>query len=149
MDFETLMHLALAEARKARDDVPVGAVLVDQTAKVVAVGHNRKEERSDAASHAEIEVIRSAGEAVGGWRLEDLTMVVTLEPCVMCAGAIVAARIPRVVFGAWDAKVGAAGSLYDILRDPRLGCPIEVVGGVLERECSALLMDFFAERRET
>jgi tRNA(adenine34) deaminase len=148
MDFESLMHLALAEARKSADDVPVGAVLVDSTGKVVAIGHNRKEERSDAASHAEIEVIRAAGRSMGDWRLQELTMVVTLEPCVMCAGAIVAARIPRVVFGAWDAKVGAAGSLYDILRDPRLGHPIEVVGGVLELGCSTLLEDFFASRRE-
>ena len=142
------MQLALADARKAGDDVPVGAVLVDLCGKVVAVGHNRKEERSDATGHAEIEVIRAAGESLGDWRLEELTLFVTLEPCVMCAGAIVAARIPRVVFGAWDYKVGAAGSLYDILRDPRLGNPVEVVGGVLEQECSAILEDFFASRRE-
>ena len=142
------MQLALAEARKVTGDVPVGAVLVDSSGKVVSAGHNRKEERSDATNHAEIEVIRSAGEAVGGWRLEELTMVVTLEPCVMCAGAIVAARIPKVVFGAWDNKVGAAGSLYDILRDQRLGNPVEVVGGVLEQECSAILENFFASRRE-
>ena len=149
MDFDALMHLALAEARKSGDDVPVGAVVVDSSGKVIAAGHNRKEEHSDATSHAEIEVIRSAGEAVGGWRLEELTMVVTLEPCVMCAGAIVASRIPRVVFGAWDAKVGAAGSLYDILRDPRLGNPVEVVGGVLEKDCSALLDTFFKSRRDS
>ena len=142
------MQLALAEARKATGDVPVGAVLVDSSGKVIAAGHNRKEERSDATSHAELEAIRSAGEAVGDWRLEELTMVVTLEPCVMCAGAIVAARIPKVVFGAWDSKVGAAGSLYDILRDQRLGNPVEVVGGALEQECSAILEDFFASRRE-
>jgi tRNA(adenine34) deaminase len=148
MDFEDLMQLALAEASKAADDVPVGAVLVDSSGEVVAAGHNRKEERSDATSHAEIEVIRAAGESFRNWRLEGLTLVVTLEPCVMCAGAIVTARIPRVVFGAWDAKVGAAGSLYDILRDPRLGHPVEVVGGVLEQECSTLLEDFFASMRE-
>ena len=142
------MQLALAEARKATGDVPVGAVLVDSSGKVIAAGHNRKEERSDATSHAELEAIRSAGEAVGDWRLEELTMVVTLEPCVMCAGAIVAARIPKVVFGAWDSKVGAAGSLYDILRDQRLGNPVEVVGGVVEQECSAILEGFFAFRRE-
>ena len=148
MDFDALMHLALSEARKSGNDVPVGAVLVDSTGKVVAIGHNRKEERSDATSHAELEVIRAAGESLRTWRLEELTLVVTLEPCVMCAGAIVAARIPRVVFGAWDCKVGAVGSLYDILRDPRLGNPVEVVGGVLEKECSALLEKFFASRRE-
>jgi tRNA(adenine34) deaminase len=148
MDFDALMQLALAEARKSGNDVPVGAVLVDSIGKVVAIGHNRKEERSDATSHAELEVIRAAGESLRNWRLEELTLVVTMEPCVMCAGAIVAARIHRVVFGAWDAKVGAVGSLYDILRDPRLGHPVEVVGGVLEQECSALLEDFFASMRE-
>ena len=148
MDFDAFMHLALAEARKSGDDVPVGALLVDKAGKVVAVGRNRKEDRSDATSHAEIEVIRAAGRSLGDWRLQELTMVVTLEPCVMCAGAIVSARIRRVVFGAWDNKVGASGSLYDILRDPRLGNPVEVVGGVLEQECSASLEDFFVSRRE-
>jgi tRNA(adenine34) deaminase len=147
VDVEKLMRLALEQAALAGDDVPVGAVLVDSSGKVVAVGHNRKEERSDAASHAEIEAIRAAGESLGDWRLEDLTLVVTLEPCVMCAGAIVAARIPRVVFGAWDEKVGAAGSLYDLLRDARLGKPVEVQGGVLLAECSLLLAEFFASRR--
>jgi tRNA(adenine34) deaminase len=147
VDVEKLMRLALEQAQLAGDDVPVGAVLVDPTGKVVGVGHNRKEERSDATSHAEIEVIRAAGESLGDWRLEELTLVVTLEPCVMCAGAIVAARIPRVVFGAWDEKVGAAGSLHDLLRDARLGKPVEVQGGVLLAECSLLLEAFFASRR--
>ena len=147
MDVEKLMRWALEQAALAGDDVPVGAVLVDPTGSVVAVGHNRKEERSDATSHAEIEVIRAAGESLGDWRLEELTLVVTLEPCVMCAGAIVAARIPRVVFGAWDEKVGAAGSLYDLLRDARLGRPVEVQGGVLLAECSLLLEEFVASRR--
>jgi tRNA(adenine34) deaminase len=147
VDVEKLMRLALEQAQLAGDDVPVGAVLVDPNGSVVAVGHNRKEVRSDATSHAEIEVIRAAGESLGDWRLEELTLVVTLEPCVMCAGAIVAARIPRVVFGAWDEKVGAAGSLYDLLRDARLGRPVEVQGGVLLAECSLLLEEFFASRR--
>jgi tRNA(adenine34) deaminase len=147
VDVQKLMRLALEQAELAGDDVPVGAVLVDPAGSVVAVGHNRKEERSDATSHAEIEVIRAAGESLGDWRLEELTLVVTLEPCVMCAGAIVAARIPRVVFGAWDEKVGAAGSLYDLLRDARLGRPVEVQGGVLLAECSLLLEEFFASRR--
>jgi tRNA(adenine34) deaminase len=147
VDVEKLMRLALEQAALAGDEVPVGAVLVDPNGKVVAVGHNRKEERSDATSHAEIEVIRAAGESLGDWRLEELTLVVTLEPCVMCAGAIVAARIPRVVFGAWDEKVGAAGSLYDLLRDARLGRPVEVQGGVLLAECSLLLEEFFSSRR--
>ena len=142
------MQLALSEAKRSGDDVPVGAVIVNSDGEVIASGHNQKEAKHDASSHAEIEVIRAAGEKLGDWRLDNCTLVVTLEPCVMCAGAIVAARIPRVVFGAWDAKVGAAGSLYDILRDPRLGNPVEVVGGVLEQECSAILEDFFASRRE-
>ena len=141
------MQLALGEAMKAGDDVPVGAVLVDSSGKVVAVGHNRKEECSDATSHAEIEVIRAAGKSLGDWRLDELTLVVTLEPCVMCAGALVAARIRRVVFGARDEKVGAAGSLYDVLRDSRLGEPVEVVPDVLGGECSAVITQFFAKQR--
>jgi tRNA(adenine34) deaminase len=145
---EKFMRLALDEAKRSGTDVPVGAVLVSPSGEVVASGHNRKEQLSDPSSHAEIEAIRKAGEALGDWRLEELTLFVTLEPCVMCAGAIVAARIPRVVFGAWDEKVGAAGSAYDILRDPRLGKPIEVHGGVLEEECSDLLEQFFASRRQ-
>jgi tRNA(adenine34) deaminase len=148
MDFEKLMHLAIEEAQKSGEDVPVGAVLVLPSGEVVASGHNLKEQLSDPTSHAEIEAIRKAGETLGNWRLEELTLCVTLEPCVMCAGAIVAARIPRVIFGAWDQKVGAAGSAYDILRDPRLGKPIEVHGGVLEEECSDLLEQFFTSRRE-
>ena len=148
VDYEHFMQLALSEAKRSGDDVPVGAVIVNADGEVIASGHNQKEAEHDASSHAEIEAIRAAGQKLGDWRLENCTLVVTLEPCVMCAGAIVAARIPRVVFGAWDPKVGAAGSLYVILRDPRLGNPIEVVGGVLEQECSALLEDFFASRRE-
>jgi tRNA(adenine34) deaminase len=148
MDFEALMHLALAEARKSGEDVPVGAVIVNSAGEIVASGYNQREAKSDASSHAEVEAIRVAGEKIGSWRLGDCTLLVTLEPCVMCAGAIVAARIPRVVFGAWDNKLGAAGSLYDLLRDPNLGSPIEVVGGVLERDCSSLLKQFFAPRRE-
>ena len=142
------MHLALEEARASDLDVPVGAVIVDSKGEVIAYGHNQKEAKRDASSHAEIEAIRAAGQKLADWRLENCTLIVTLEPCVMCAGAIVAARIPRVVFGAWDTKVGAVGSLYDILRDPRLGNPVEVVGGVLEQECSAILEDFFAAGRE-
>lgn len=148
MDFEALMHLALAEARKPGTDVPVGAVLVSASGDVVASGHNQKEVSHDPSSHAEIEVLRKAGELLESWRLEELTLVVTLEPCVMCAGAIVSARIPRVVFGAFDERVGAAGSLYDVLRDPRLGKPVEVISGILEPECSALLAEFFASKRE-
>lgn len=142
------MHLALAEANKSGTDVPVGAVLVTSSGEVVATGHNQKEVSHDPSSHAEIEVLRKAGELFRSWRLEELTLVVTLEPCVMCAGAILSARIPRVVFGAFDERVGAAGSLYDVLRDPRLGKPVEVISGVLEAQCSSLLAEFFASKRE-
>ena len=131
----------------AGDEVPVGAVLVDGNGNVLAAAHNYREQKSDPTSHAEIEVIRDAAEALGSWRLENTTLFVTLEPCVMCAGAIVAARIPRVVFGAWDEKVGAAGSAYDILRDARLGKPIEVIPEVLGDQCQKILKDFFEAKR--
>ena len=147
MDFEQFMHLALDEARRSGDEVPVGAVLVDAQGVVLAASHNLREQKSDPTSHAEIEVIRQAAAKLQDWRLEGTILVVTLEPCVMCAGAIVAARIPRVVIGAWDERVGASGSLYDLLRDPRLGKTIEVVSAVLEKECSALLKNFFARQR--
>lgn len=147
MDFTHFMHLALAEAKAARSEVPVGAVLVSEQGEVLAIAHNRRELMSDPTSHAEIEVIRQAGERLKDWRLENATLFVTLEPCVMCAGAIVAARIPRVVFGAWDERVGAAGSIYDILRDSRLGKPVEVIAGVMESDCMMILKEFFASRR--
>ena len=147
MDYQALMSQAIAEAKKSGLDVPVGALLVDPSGKVLAAAHNRKEELSDPTSHAEIEVIRAVCSKNQDWRLENTTLIVTLEPCVMCAGAIVAARIPKVVFGTWDEKVGAAGSAYDILRDPRLGKPVEVVTGVLESECAQLLKTFFQEKR--
>ena len=144
------MRLALAEAAIAADesgDVPVGAVLVAPDAQIVALGRNEKELHSDPSAHAEIVAIRKAALDRRDWRLEDLTLVVTLEPCVMCAGAIVAARIPRVVFGAWDERAGASGSLYDIIRDARLGRPAEVITGVLEAECSTQLREFFEAKR--
>ena len=136
-----------AEAAATSGDVPVGAVLIDADGTVVASGNNIREATGDPTGHAEIVAIREAAEALGTWRLHGLTLVVTLEPCVMCAGAIVAARIPKVVFGSWDARVGAAGSLYDLLRDGRLGTPVEVIGGVLESECSQLLTEFFEAKR--
>ena len=148
MDLERFMRLALAEAKRAAEEVPVGAVLVNASGEVVASSHNQREQKSDPTSHAEIEVIRQAAATLQDWRLEGTTLFVTLEPCVMCAGAIVAARIPKVVFGAWDERVGAAGSIYDVLRDGRLGKPVEVVAGVLEAECSAVLKEFFAGRRD-
>ncbi len=147
MDFEALMHAALEVAKQSGDEVPVGAVLVDADGKVIASGHNLREQKSDPTSHAEIEVIRQAAADLDSWRLDNCTLVVTLEPCVMCAGAIVAARIPRVVFGAWDERVGAAGSIYDVLRDSRLGAPVEVIPEVLADQCSELLKNFFEARR--
>jgi len=147
VEYETLMAAAIAEAKRAQVDVPVGAVLVSGSGEVVASAHNQKELTGDPSGHAEILALRKAAEAEGNWRLEDLTMVVTLEPCVMCAGAIVAARLKEVVFGAYDEKVGAAGSAYDIVRDSRLGGNVGVVGGVLETECQELLKDFFQSRR--
>ena len=147
MDFEHFMHIALTTAGQSGDEVPVGAVLVSAAGEVLATAHNLREAKNDPTSHAEIEVIRKASSELSDWRLENTTLFVTLEPCVMCAGAIVAARIPRVVFGAWDERVGAAGSIYDVLRDSRLGKPVEVIPGVLEAECSALLKAFFEAKR--
>jgi tRNA(adenine34) deaminase len=147
MDFEHFMHIALQVAAQSGDEVPVGAVLVSSSGEVLATAHNLREAKSDPTSHAEIEVIRKAASDLSDWRLENTTLFVTLEPCVMCAGAIVAARIPRVVFGAWDERVGAAGSIYDVLRDSRLGKPVEVIPGVLEAECSGLLKAFFEAKR--
>jgi len=147
MDLEFLMAKALDAASQSGDEVPVGAVLVSSSGEVLATAHNLREARSDPTSHAEIEVIRKAASDLSDWRLENTTLFVTLEPCVMCAGAIVAARIPRVVFGAWDERVGAAGSIYDVLRDSRLGKPVEVIPGVLEAECSGILKSFFGAKR--
>jgi tRNA(adenine34) deaminase len=128
-------------------DVPVGAILIDDEGVAISAGANVRQASGDSTAHAEIVAIREASVKRGNWNLEELTLVVTLEPCVMCAGAIRAARIKRVVFGAWDALAGASGSVYDILRDPRLGKPVEVIGGVLEEECSTMLSEFFAKRR--
>jgi tRNA(adenine34) deaminase len=141
------MRLALAEAEFAlgTGDVPVGAVLIDRDGTVLAAGRNEREHLHDPTAHAEIVAIRRAAAVRGDWHLVDTTLVVTLEPCVMCAGAILAARIPRVVFGAWDEKAGAAGSVHDLLRDRRLPYRAEVVAGVLEQECAALLTGFFSE----
>ena len=141
------MELAIGQAMASGVDVPVGAVLLDSSGQVVAAAHNERELTGDPTAHAELLAIQRVGKAKGDWRLEDLTLVVTLEPCVMCAGAIVAARIPKVIFGAFDEKVGAAGSRYDLLRDSRLGNPIEVIAGVKEAECSKLLKDFFEAKR--
>jgi tRNA(adenine34) deaminase len=141
------MELAIGQAMLSGIDVPVGAVLIDPSGQVVASAHNERELTGDPTAHAELLAIQRVGKAKGDWRLEDLTLVVTLEPCVMCAGAIVAARIPKVIFGAFEKQVGAAGSRYDLLRDARLGNPVEVIAGVMEQECSALLKAFFEDKR--
>ena len=142
------MTAALAEARSAAaaGDVPVGAIVLCD-GEVVARAANRTVRDQDPTAHAELLAIRAASAALGRWRLDDCTLYVTLEPCAMCAGAVVLARIARVVLGAWDPKAGMAGSVGDLLRHPRLNHRPEVVGGVLESECGALLREFFAERR--
>jgi tRNA(adenine34) deaminase len=155
--FEPAMRLALAEAVQAGqeliqgepdgDDVPVGAVILDDAGTILARARNRREIDRDPTAHAEILAIRQAARALGTWRLTGLTLVVTLEPCTMCAGAVTAARLGRLVYGAEDPKAGAAGSLWDVLRDSRLNHRPEVIGGVLAGECGALLREFFAARR--
>ena len=141
------MRLALAEARSAGDDVPIGAIVLDPAGHVIGRGRNERELYGDPTAHAEIVAMREAAQALGEWRLEGCTLVVTLEPCTMCAGAIVNARIARLVFGASDDKAGAVGSLWDVVRDRRLNHRPEVVRGVLEGECAALLREFFAQQR--
>jgi len=143
------MARAIADARLAlaTGDVPVAAFVVDDAGLVLGSGRNERELNQDPTAHAEIVAIRAAAAQRGDWHLTGTTLVVTLEPCVMCAGAILAARIPRVVFGAWDEKAGAVGSVYDVLRDRRLNHTVEVFAGVLEAECSTLLTDFFEARR--
>lgn len=140
--------LALAGVASAHEDVPVGAVVLGPTGEVIGEGRNLREITNDPTAHAEVVALREAAAHLGTWHLAGCTLVVTLEPCVMCAGAILQARVPRVVFGSWDAKAGAAGSLYDVLRDRRLPHRVEVVGGVAEAEASALLRDFFESRRD-
>ena len=144
------MREALVEARAALDsaDVPVGAVVLDAQGRIIGRGRNERERLADPTAHAEIVALREAATASGDWQLSGCSLVVTLEPCVMCAGAILSARIPRVVFGAWDEKAGAAGSVLDVLRDRSLPIRVdEVVGGVLAEECAELLSRFFRERR--
>jgi len=142
------MHLALREAERAleHEDVPIGAVIV-RGGEVLAAAHNERELRQDPTAHAEMLALREASQAVGSWRVLDAVLYVTLEPCAMCAGAIVLARIPRVVFGARDPKAGACGSVVDVLREPRLNHRPEVAVGLLALECGELLSGFFASRR--
>jgi tRNA(adenine34) deaminase len=158
-EFEPAMRLAIGQAAAADPaaadparaahpaDVPVGAVVLDSNGEVVGTGRNRREADADPTAHAEIVALRGAGRALRGWRLPGCTLVVTLEPCTMCAGAILAARVGRLVYGAADDRAGAAGSLWDPLHDRRLGPPVEVVGGVLAADCAELLRDFFSQRR--
>ena len=147
--FDQWMTRAIAEAKLTRDsaDVPVAALVFDEHDNLVSLGRNERELTGDPTAHAEVVAIRAAAAAVGSWRLENMTLVVTLEPCTMCAGAILQARIPRVVFGAWDEKAGASGSVNDLLRDRRLPHKVEVVSGIRAAECAALLSDFFEARR--
>jgi tRNA(adenine34) deaminase len=147
ISFEEAMRLALAEAGAAGDDVPVGAVVIDPVGKVIAAAHNRREQAGDPTAHAEILAIRAAAAHLGTWRLSGCTLVVTLEPCTMCAGAAVLARVERIVYGAIDPKAGAVGSLWDVVRDRRLNHRPEVIAPVLADECGALLTEFFARRR--
>lgn len=137
------MHQAIAVATQAGQDVPVGALIVDPTGHILAARHNEREATGDPTAHAEVLVLRDAAAQRSDWRLTDCTLVVTLEPCFMCAGAILLARVPTVVFGAWDERAGAAGSAYDVLRDRRLPHRVEVIGGVEEARCAALLRDTF------
>jgi tRNA(adenine34) deaminase len=147
-DDERWMRLAIHEARKAldHDDVPVGAIVVHDGA-VIGAGHNERELRQDPTAHAEMIALRQAAAALGSWRLLDTVLYVTLEPCAQCAGAIVLGRVPRVVYGTADPKAGAAGSVLDILAEPRLNHRPQVASGVLAAECAALLVDFFRARR--
>jgi tRNA(adenine34) deaminase len=147
--WDALMGLALHEATHAlaSGDVPVGALVVGPDGRLLGLGRNRREETGDPTAHAEVLALRQAAMSRGEWRLERCTLVVTLEPCVMCAGALVAARVGRLVLGAWDPKAGAAGSVWDLVRDMRANHEVEVIGGVREQECGTLLREFFESRR--
>jgi tRNA(adenine34) deaminase len=145
---EYFMRFALREAERAKEheDVPIGAVVV-RDGEVIAAAHNERELLQDPTAHAEVLALREASRALGSWRVLESVLYVTLEPCAMCAGAIVLARLPRIVYGASDPKAGAAGSVLDVLAEPRLNHRPEVAGGLLADECGALLSDFFASRR--
>lgn len=143
------MGLALVEATLALStgDVPVGAIVVGPDGTIIGRGHNAREATGDPTAHAEVLALRAAAKVVGEWRLSGCTLVVTLEPCAMCAGAILLARVPRLVLGAWDDKAGATGSVWDIVRDRRMNHRVEVLGGVREAECAQQLVAFFTEHR--
>ena len=146
---EAAMRTAIAQARLAadEDEVPVGAVVLGPDGAVIGEGRNRREADHDPLAHAEVVALRAAASARGAWRLDDCTLVVTLEPCTMCAGAVLESRVGRLVFGAWDEKAGAVGSVLDVLRDRRRGATVEVVAGVLAEDCAAVLAAFFGSRR--
>ena len=139
--------LDIASRALASGDVPVGALVFSPEGEVLGVGHNLREAKGDPTAHAEVVAIRAAATALGNWRLEDCTLVVTLEPCVMCAGALVLARIGRLVLGTWDPKSGACGSVWDVVRDRRATHRVEVIGGIRAQECSQILLDFFEGHR--
>lgn len=139
--------LALANQAATFDDVPVGALVVNDQGEIIGVGENLREKNNDPTAHAEIVAIKNAAQKIGNWRLDDLTMLVTLEPCAMCAGAIVQTRMKRLVFGAFDEKAGAVGSIWDVVRDTRALTKIEVISGVLEKECAQVLTNFFKGKR--
>ena len=149
MDYKLIMQAALSLAKVAADkgDVPVGAIVVNEAGEILGTGQNLREQSNDPTAHAEVIAIRQAAEKIGSWRLDDLTIVVTLEPCAMCAGAIAQSRIKRLVFGAWDEKAGAVGSVMDVIRDPRALTKVEVVTGIMEKECSQVLSNFFNTKR--
>ena len=149
MDYNLIMQAALSLAKVAADkgDVPVGAIVVNEAGEILGTGQNLREQNNDPTAHAEIVALRNASEKYGSWRLDDLTIVVTLEPCAMCAGAILQSRIKRLVFAAWDEKAGAVGSVMDVIRDPRALTKVEVITGIMEKECSEVLKDFFNTKR--
>jgi tRNA(adenine34) deaminase len=149
MDYSTFMNIALLQAKAAltTGDVPVGALVINPLGAISGRGNNQLEELYDPTSHAEIVALREAALAAKSWRLDGHTLVVTLEPCAMCAGAIAQSRVKTVAFGAWDEKAGAAGSVWDILRDPRAPHQVEVISGVLEEECAEVLREFFKGKR--
>ena len=150
MEIEEAMRVAIEHARiasVASRDVPVGAVILNANGDLISTGNNQRELLNDPTAHAEIVAIRHAATVLGNWRLDGCIVIVTLEPCAMCAGAIAQSRISKVVFGAWDEKAGASGSVWDLLRDPRALHKVEVTSGVLEEECGLMLKEFFSEHR--
>lgn len=151
MNTEAAMRIAIDLAKSSSidtDDVPVGAVILDASGEIVATGTNERELHADPSGHAEIVAMRKAAQTLRNWRLDAHTLVVTLEPCAMCAGAIAQSRMARLVFGAWDEKAGAVGSVWDVLRDPRALNKVEVVSGVLAEECAEMMVTFFQEKRK-